>query len=71
MLETDCAPVTGASKKPGWAGTLFFLLAFLCGISVSCERTLGWGMLLWSTEDPDIPSGTVLPVYIRSNIDHV
>jgi hypothetical protein len=28
-------------------------------------------MLLWSTEDPDIPSGTVLPVYIRSNIDHV
>jgi hypothetical protein len=71
MLETDCAPVMGASKKPGWAGALFFLLAFLCGISVSCERTLGWGMLLWSTEDPDIPSGTILPVYIRSNIDQV
>ncbi|GHT82927.1 hypothetical protein FACS1894137_02800 [Spirochaetia bacterium] len=28
-------------------------------------------MLLWSTEDPAIPSGTVLPVYIRSNIDQV
>jgi hypothetical protein len=28
-------------------------------------------MLLWSTEDPDIPSGTILPVYIRSNIDQV
>ncbi|GHU60628.1 lipoprotein [Spirochaetia bacterium] len=28
-------------------------------------------MLLWSTEDPAIPSGTVMPVYIRSNIDHV
>jgi hypothetical protein len=28
-------------------------------------------MLLWSTEDPVIPSGTILPVYIRSNIDHV
>ncbi|GHV89402.1 lipoprotein [Spirochaetia bacterium] len=28
-------------------------------------------MLLWSTEDPAIPSGTVLPVYIKSNIDRV
>jgi hypothetical protein len=28
-------------------------------------------MLLWSSEDPPIPSGTVLPVYIRSNIDQV
>jgi hypothetical protein len=28
-------------------------------------------MLLWSAEDPAIPSGTVLPVYIRSNIDQV
>jgi hypothetical protein len=28
-------------------------------------------VLLWSTEDPPIPSGTVLPVYIRSNIDQV
>ena len=26
---------------------------------------------MWSTEDPPIPSGTVLPVYIRSNIDRV
>jgi hypothetical protein len=32
---------------------------------------MGWGVLLWSTEDPPIPSGTVLPVYIRSNIDRV
>jgi len=27
--------------------------------------------LLWATEDPQIASGTVLPVYIRSNIDKV
>jgi hypothetical protein len=37
----------------------------------SCERVIGWGVLLWSTEDPEIPSGTVLPVYIRSNIEQV
>ena len=36
----------------------------------SCSR-LGWGVLLWSIEDPPVLSGTVLPVYIKSNIDKV
>jgi hypothetical protein len=48
---------------------LFF--AFLSVLLGSCSRLLGWGVLLWATEDPAIPSGTVLPVYIRSNIDQV
>jgi hypothetical protein len=69
MLKANCASGVDASKKTG--GRLLLLLMFLCGMLLSCERTLGWGMLLWSTEDPDIPSGTVLPVYIRSNIDQV
>jgi hypothetical protein len=30
---------------------------------------LGWGVLLWSDEERGIPSGTVLPVYIKSNIE--
>ena len=46
---------------------LFSLFLVLC----SCTRRLGYGILLWSSEDPPIPSGTVLPVYIRSNIDSV
>ncbi|MDR0624681.1 MAG: SH3 domain-containing protein [Treponema sp.] len=46
------------------------LTAAACFFSVSCSR-LGWGILLWSAEDPPVPSGTVLPVYIRSNIDRV
>ncbi|MCL2044527.1 MAG: SH3 domain-containing protein [Treponema sp.] len=32
---------------------------------------MGWGVLLWSNDNPPIPSGTVLPVYIRSNVDKV
>jgi hypothetical protein len=32
---------------------------------------MGWGVLLWSTEDPPILSGTILPVYIKSNINQV
>jgi len=36
----------------------------------SCSR-LGWGVLLWTIEDPPVLSGTVLPVYIRSNIEQM
>ena len=50
----------------------FLLLVFIIFLlSSSCSRLLGYGILLWSSEDPPVPSGTVLPVYIRSNIDQV
>ena len=56
----------------GLNGKVLLVLATLTFILFSsCTRRLGWGMLLWSAEDPPIPSGTILPVYIRSNIDHV
>jgi len=32
---------------------------------------MGYGVLFWSSEDPSVPSGTVLRVYIRSNINRV
>ena len=48
-----------------------FLCLFIILFSTSCSRLLGYGVLLWSADEPPIPSGTVLPVYIRSNIDHV
>jgi hypothetical protein len=47
---------------------LIILTAFLP--LLSCSR-LGWGVLLWTIEDPLVLSGTVLPVYIRSNIEHL
>jgi hypothetical protein len=34
-------------------------------------KRLGWGLLLWSNEDPAIPAGTVLPVFVKSNINKV
>jgi hypothetical protein len=57
------------SAPTGLAVVLF--LMFWSLLTSSCTRLLGWGVLLWSTDDPVIPSGTVLPVYIRSSIDHV
>ncbi len=50
---------------------LFLLLPITFLSLGSCTRLLGWGVLLWSAEDPAVPSGTLLPVYIRSNIDQV
>jgi hypothetical protein len=51
---------------------------FLCGLLAagillfsSCSRGIGWGVLLWSSQNPPIPSGTVLPVYLRSDISQV
>ena len=49
----------------------FLVFLFFCVFLSSCSSKLGWGVLLWSTEEPAILSGTVLPVYIRSNIDKV
>lgn len=35
---------------------------------VSCSGKLGWSIVLWSDEKYQIPDGTVVPVYNRSNI---
>ena len=61
--------VSGMRIKKHYVFLLFILLILL--FSSSCSRSLGYGILLWSSEDPPVPSGTVLPVYIRSNIDQV
>lgn len=61
---------SGSSRKFFLWGTPVLLSAILL-LASSCSRLLGYGVLLWSSEDPPVPSGTVLPVYIRSNIDHV
>jgi len=47
--------------------SVIFSLLFVLLLS-SCSK-LGYGVLLWSIDEPPIDSGTVLPVYIRSNIE--
>jgi hypothetical protein len=47
------------------------IFLIFCVITFSSCSKLGWGILLWSVDEPPIPSGTVMPVYIRSNIDRV
>jgi hypothetical protein len=50
--------------------------AFLCGFIAaallsSCAHRLGWGVVLWTAPDGPIPAGSIVPVYIHSNIDKV
>ena len=55
-----------AQKK---ALPLVFFILFTLSL-VSCSgKNIGWGVLLWAVEDPSIPSGTLLSIQIRSNIE--
>ena len=35
---------------------------------VSCAPRMGWGLVLWSAPEGPLPAGSIVPVYIRSNI---
>ena len=58
-----------ASKENRIFKLLFCALA--CVLFSACSSGMGWGVLLWSIEDPPIPSGTVLEVFLKSNINKV
>ena len=49
---------------------LQFLTLAVILIFASCSR-MGYGVLLWSTDNPPIDSGAVVPVYIKSNIEKI
>ena len=44
------------------------LAALLLG---SCSSRLGWGLVLWTAPEGPIPAGSIVPVYIKSNIEKV
>jgi len=50
---------------------IIFLLILSALVLSSCSKVIGYGVLLWSVEDPLVLSGSVLPVYVRSNIEKV
>ncbi len=47
---------------------LVLLTLFSILVLSSCSK-LGYGVLLWSIDDPPVDSGVILPVYIKSNIE--
>ena len=60
-------PISSQSlNRYTFLSVLFSLV--LAAVLSSCSK-LGYGVLLWSVDEPHIDSGTVLPVYIKSNIE--
>jgi hypothetical protein len=49
---------------------LVALLAFAAFL-VSCSSRLGWGVVLWTAPEGPLPAGSIVPVYIKSNIQKV
>jgi len=50
---------------------LLFLFSLFLILALSSCSKLGYGVLLWSIDEPPVDSGTVLPVYIKSNIEKI
>ncbi|MDE7290424.1 MAG: SH3 domain-containing protein [Treponemataceae bacterium] len=51
----------------------FFIAAiFLCAISLeSCQRSIGYSILLWDVPEKNLQDGQIVKVYFKSNISHV
>ena len=50
---------------------VFFIVA-LAFVFSSCSGVIGYSVVLWNiqSEDTAIADGTVVPVYVKSNINH-
>lgn len=51
--------------------TTAFFISFLSIIFSSCSGIIGYGVLLWNDTEHKISDGTVVPVYLKSNISKV
>lgn len=47
-----------------------FSVLFLCSALTSCSRVIGYSVVLWNIPDRELADGTVVPVYVKSNIAH-
>lgn len=46
-----------------------FAVALIAGLFASCQNSvIGYGVLLWNDTEHNLEDGTVLPVYLKSNI---
>ena len=59
-------------KKLCFRLCIVLFITVCLSLFVSCkDKVMGYSVLLWNVPEYSIPSGTKLPVYIRSNISHV
>lgn len=49
----------------------FAILLAVASLVGSCSSRLGWGFVLWSTPEGPLTAGSIVPVFIKSNIQKV
>ena len=49
----------------------FFSALFFTAFLSSCSSKIGYGVVLWNIPDRSIADGTIVPVYLKSNISHI
>lgn len=52
--------------SPAFAAVLLFVL-----LLASCSGRIGWGVVLWTVQGTPAKAGTVVPLYLKSNITKV
>ncbi|MEN6476689.1 MAG: hypothetical protein ABFC75_01720, partial [Rectinema sp.] len=60
--------VAGMAARSGLL--VLFLIALAAGMS-SCSSRDGWGVVLWTVQGTGVKSGTIVPIYLKSNIGKV
>lgn len=60
-------------RYPRAARALALALLFAASVLLlgSCSHKIGWGVVLWTAPEGPLPAGSVVPVYIKSNIGQV
>ena len=57
-----------ASRSAAERGARAALLAIIALLFVSCMPREGWGLVLWAAQDSKVTTGTIVPLYFKSNI---
>ena len=45
--------------------------ALFCATLISCQGIMGYSVVLWNMPEHNLTDGTIVPVYIKSNVSHV
>lgn len=65
----DYIPMMCRHSRAVSALGLVLLLAAAAAAFDSCSSRIGWGVVLWTAPEGPLPAGSVVPVYIKSNIE--
>ena len=52
-------------------GAFLLSLALFLGFASCSPRRIGWGVLLWTVQGTQVRAGSIVPVYLKSNISKV